>query len=117
MKLYYARHKKTRDLLFFEGEVLVANNKSVFPFLMETINQKIRINGQYPFIADDYEIIEIKPEHTRTPIEGKVLAYAFLHNCDTDEATFKVLVDVVNETSKDRKTEGLYDKLFQEQDT
>ena len=52
-----------------------------------------------------------------TPLEQRIRNYAFLHNCDMDEATFKVLVEVVNETSKNRKTEGLYDKLFQERDT
>ena len=49
---------------------------------------------------------------TGTPIEQRIRKYAFIHNCDLDEATRKVLIEVMSEINSARTTEGLYDKLF-----
>ena len=59
MRVFYARHKKTRELLHFEGEVLIANTRGIFEFLMEVNNDKVSIRGQRPFNIEDYEIVEI----------------------------------------------------------
>ena len=49
---------------------------------------------------------------TGTPIEQRIRKYAFIHNCDLDEATRTVLIEVMSEINSARTTEGLYDKLF-----
>lgn len=44
-------------------------------------------------------------------LEKRIKTYAFVHQCDLDEATYKVLVEIVFECKVARTSEGLYDKL------
>ena len=53
---------------------------------------------------------------TGTPIEQRIRKYAFLHNCDLDDATRKVFIEVMSEINAARTTEGLYDRLFKTED-
>ena len=60
MKLFKCREKKTGHYLHFEGEMLVASSKNLFLYLMEEANKNIRIGGEMPFLADDYEFEEME---------------------------------------------------------
>ena len=44
-------------------------------------------------------------------LKKRIKTYAFVHQCDLDEATYKVLLEIVNECRDERSTEGLFDKL------
>lgn len=49
----------------------------------------------------------------RPPVQNRIIAYAFQNpDCDLDHATFKVLRDIIFETTAQRSEEGLYDRLF-----
>lgn len=50
-----------------------------------------------------------------TPIEEKIRTYAFTHQCDFDEATYKVLAELMYSLAN-HDVEGLYDRLFQKGD-
>lgn len=60
MKLYKCKEKKTGCYLYFDDEVLVANSKNLFLYLMREANNNIRISGGVPFFADDYEFEEME---------------------------------------------------------
>ena len=47
-------------------------------------------------------------------LQNMIRNYAFQHNCDFDEATYKVLRNMVSEVTANRSAEGLYDRLFGE---
>jgi len=47
-----------------------------------------------------------------TNLEQTIRKYAFTHDCDMDEAAYRVLVDILHDVSIGRSREGLYDRLF-----
>jgi len=49
-----------------------------------------------------------------TGIQNMIRNYAFSHDCDFDEATYKVMQKVLQEAQMKRDVEGLYDRLFGE---
>ena len=49
-----------------------------------------------------------------TPIERRIRTYAFLNDCDLDEASYEVAREIVREAMASRSWEGLYDRLFKE---
>ena len=51
-----------------------------------------------------------------TELEKRIRTYAFANNCDFDEAAFQVLSKIVKECQGARSYEGLYDKLFKEEE-
>lgn len=51
-----------------------------------------------------------------TALEKRIRTYAFVNNCDLDEATRRVLVEVLREASMAHTQEGLYDSLFGRED-
>lgn len=52
-----------------------------------------------------------------SPLERRIKTYAFTHNCDLDEAFYKVIKEVSSELSMTTKKEGLYDRYFGTEET
>lgn len=48
----------------------------------------------------------------KIPLRDRIRAYAFQHDCDLDEATYKVLAEIRNEIMTRKTKAGLYDSLF-----
>lgn len=49
---------------------------------------------------------------TISPIQDRIRTFAFQNGCDFDEATMRVLREILNDASLKRTQEGLYDSLF-----
>ena len=47
-------------------------------------------------------------------LEKMIRVYAFLHNVDFDMAAYRVIIDLVRSVDAVRKTDGLYDRMFGE---
>lgn len=50
-----------------------------------------------------------------SPLEKRIKAYAFANGVDFDEASFRVLNDLVKLAQSKRSYEGLYDRMFKEE--
>ena len=51
-------------------------------------------------------------QKNRTPLEERILTYAFVHDCDPDKAARKVMLTIAREIDSSTSCEGLYDRLF-----
>lgn len=52
-----------------------------------------------------------------TALENEIRKYAYIHECDMDMATYRVMIDQINEIQRNRSCKGLYDRFFKEAST
>lgn len=55
---------------------------------------------------------ERRNRQMKIPLQDRIRAYAFQHDCDLDEATYKVLAEIRNEIMTRKTKAGLYYSLF-----